>query len=605
MSTVQDQPWWYAECLQNIQKLGGTMCDTNHCDASIVHDYSEAYCNCKQPYPNGCSGSNPPPNCCSYSATSPVPIISLGCYCCCGCFANNTPVAFAQDTYKAIVDFQIGDPVYVADDVSLKSWSQRPVKFSAGAGDQGAHNTMLKVTFGSPPNTDYLLVNRTQLFLTPEGLIQAAALVPGKHLLLTADGSTKPLISLEVGVFKKGMHHIATSIGPAKSVSGHLILAKGVVCGDWALQIAVCTSAMADLSVSGLSTVKDMDKLPEFGTQAYKDAYPNLDYTDFRANVTHLSKAAIDAAQPAIEEFEPYDSIHSAYVPENAFAFLNPDQAWDIARYAPTYSPASQAGKELINYQFKLFNAFYPHIDFFYDERNLMPNAYIFEEYGRLRVLMTGGMGRLECLKFEGLAAVIATMVGATTGGPPHNNLGFSCLGVASYGIAGVLPEVWIGVQAAPIMAKGIDQITELFSYITDANKGGSDTCMNVSCDCRIQAMQAAFNLLPLPHCAGGPPDPALEVSTASGQTGQPHGTFTVTFSLPVDSTTASELGNYALEPLASAYSAQVSPTDPTTVVVTADLAAQTEYTLTVGGVLSIEQQPLMPGKNTAVFTTN
>lgn len=602
MATVKDQPWWYAGCQENIKKLdpNGKMCDVNHCAADMVHNYTEKMCTCQAPYLNGCSGPNPPDNCCSYSATSPVPIYADNCYCCCGCFANNTPVAFAENEYKSIVEFQIGDPIYVADDVSLKSWSQRTVKFSAGAGNQGAHNVMLKVTFGSPPDTDYLLVNRNQLFLTPDGLIHAAALVPGEHLLLTANGNTKPVISLEVGVFTKGMHHIATSVGPATSADGHLILAKGVVCGDWALQIAAGTS-----SVAGLPVIQNMAKLPEFGTQAYKNAYPSLDYTDFRANIANLSKAAIYAAQPAIEEFEPYDSIHSAYVPENAFAFLNPDQAWDIARYAPAYSPASQAGKEVINYQFKLFSAFYPHIDFFYDERNLMPNAYIFEEYGRLRVLVTGGMGRLECLQFEGLATIIATMVGATTGGPPYNDTGLSCLGVASYGIIGVVPEVWIGLQAAPIMAKGIDQITELFSYITDANKGGSDTCMNVSCDCRIQAMQAAFSLLPLPHCAGGPPDPALKVSTASGQTGQPHGTFTVTFSLPVDPTTANELGNYALKPLASAYSAQVSPTDPTTVVVTADLAAQTEYTLTVGGVLSIEQQPLMPGKNTAVFTTN
>src|SRR5262245_7815494 len=132
--------WWYAQCLANIQALGSTMCPTNHCDASIVKNYSEQYCNCKGAFPNGCVPvNNPPPNCCSYSAVSPVPIISENCYCCCGCFANNTPVAYDKDRYKPIVEFEVNvDMAYVADDVSLKSWSQRRVLFSNGAGDTGA-----------------------------------------------------------------------------------------------------------------------------------------------------------------------------------------------------------------------------------------------------------------------------------------------------------------------------------------------------------------------------------------------------------------------------------------------------------------------------------
>ncbi|KVK96223.1 hypothetical protein WJ45_20130 [Burkholderia ubonensis] len=510
-------------------------------------------------------------------------------------------MAFAEREYKAIVEFQVGDLVYVADDITLKSWSQRTVQFSFGTGSPGAHNTMLKVTFGLPPGSDYLLVNRTQLFLTPDGLIPAAALVPGKHQLTTANGTMRPVISLEVGEFKKGMHHIATSTGAAKSPNGHLILAKGVVCGDWALQVAMATP-----SVQGaLPLVAGLDSLPEFGTKAYTETYPELTHKEFRVNIADISETALAEAQPNTDEFEPYDAANTAYVPQDAFAFFTPDQAWDIARYAPTYTPASGAGKALLAYQFKLFGAFYPDIDFFYDERQLMPNAYIFEEYGRMHVLLTGGLARLECLSFQGLATVIATMVGAITGGPPRNSSGLSCLGTASYGgVAGVLPEVWIGLQSTPIITQGIAQITELFSYITEPNRGGSDTCMNVSCDCRIEAMKAAYQLLPLPHCAGGPPDPALEVTAATSRVGVPHDTFTVTFNLPVDPVTAIELGNYGLEPPVAAYSAQVSKEDPSTVEVAANLARDTEYTLTVVGVLSIEQQPLLPDKNVAVFHT-
>jgi hypothetical protein len=616
-------PWWYAGCLANIQTLGGTMCPQNHCDTTIVKNYSEQYCNCSGAYPNGCSGSSPPPNCCSYSAVSPVPIISEGCYCCCGCFSNETPIAYDKGVYKAIVEYQVGDLVYVADDVTLTSWSQKPVLFSAGAGGgAAAENVMLMVTFGDAPNTDYLLVNRTQPFLTTVGLVPAAALVPGTHELRTADGGTKMVQSLEVGMFKKGMHHIATSTQPATSPDGHLIVAKGVVCGDWALQMAARATAPTDAAsappseaatasssasfahTTQLAFVEDAHLLPEFGTREYAEAHPHLQHEPFRASHPQLDLSAVAAARPPLEHFEAFDVDDTAFVPADAWSFFTADQAWDIAANAPSFSPASGAGRPVVEYQFKLFRTFYPDIEFYFDERKLTPNAYLFTEYGKLRLIVTGGLARVQCLQFEGLATIIATMIAATTAGDPKNAQGMSCLGTASYGVPGVLTEVWIGLQSAPIMSKGITQITTLFSYITDGNKGGSDTCMHVSCDCRIQAMQASFTMLPLPSCAGGPPDPQLEVSAASGQTGDPHGSVSVSFSLPLDPVSATELGNYLFDPLVQAFSVEIAEGDPSAVVIGADLAAQTKYTVTVYGVESSEQQPLVPGKNSAEFTT-
>ena len=594
--TLDDQPWWYAQCLANIQSLGGTMCQTNHCDSSIVKNYSEQYCNCKGSFPNGCVPvQNPPPNCCSYSAVSPVPIISENCYCCCGCFANNTPVAFDKDQYKAIVEFQVGDLVYVADDINLSSFSQRQVMWSSGAGDVGAVNPMIKITFGTVEKNDYLLVNRAQLFLVEGSKLKpAAALVPGQDSLITADGSPRSILSLQVGYFKKGMHHIATSKDATTNPDGHLIIAKGIIAGDWALQVGLSTSTTHAMLVDGAHD------LPEFGTKEYEQALTavGLDISPFRVAVTGFVETEISAA-----EFEAFDESSQAYIPENAFAFLTPDQAYDVSQ-SSIAPPASQAGKASVLYLFKLFGAFYPTVKFYYAEQNLTPNAYFFEEYGVTQLVVTGGLARCQTVKFEGMALIMATMVGAIASGPPFNDEGWSCLGVASYSAsASTLPNVWIGMQSVPIYKAGLQQITELFNLIKPDHRGGSNTCMGVSTDCRIAAMQAGFTMLPLPACAGGPPDPALEVTGADGVIGLPRGTVTVSFNMNVDPQTASQPANYGFAPLARTFAAQVSATDPTQVMVLVELVDGTDYVLTVDGVLSENQQPLVPGKNTANFT--
>ena len=95
-------PWWLPGCLANMQTAGycnspdscrKLLCTEQHCTDS--QNYWHRVCNCQAPYQNGCSGTNPPANCCSYTAESPIYVIgSPSCYCCCGCFAHDTPVAY-------------------------------------------------------------------------------------------------------------------------------------------------------------------------------------------------------------------------------------------------------------------------------------------------------------------------------------------------------------------------------------------------------------------------------------------------------------------------------------------------------------------------------
>ena len=608
-------PDWCKPCLDAIKAQGGVQCSEQHCDSTLIVSYSHAFCNCCYPWAQSCKAGpypcNPtPPGCCPNNNATPVPVADKNCWCCCGCFANNTPVAFNKDEYKEIQEFQVGDLVYVADDIHLKSWSQRPVLFSSGTGDTGANNPMLRVVFGTPENHDYLLVNRYQLFLVPGAKLKPAAkLLPGKDSLVAADGTPRPVLALEVGNFKKGMHHIATSLGITKSPGGHLIVAKGIVAGDWSLQVSLA----APDALEKLPLVDDFVTLPEFGTRDYVKAYSHLEVSHHRAAIkefTPAPAALVNEAGKTEIEFEAYDQSKSAYIPEDAFSLLTSDQAFDIASFCPMSPTSSNRGKDIILHLFKFFGAFYPDISFYYDQQNLTPNAYLFQAYGVQHIVVTGALGRCEPLLLEGFAVTLATLVGATLGGPPVYQEGMSCLGAAGYAaITGVLPYVWPGMQSRPIVQQGIPQFQDFLHYIPKKDRGGSDTCMHISTDCLIKSMNAAFQLLPLPHCAGGPPDPALEVNGADGSIGEPHGSVTINFNLAVEPATATEPGNYAIQPTdsgpsAPVFEAVVQSGDPMTVRVTTDLDPKTQYSVTVTGVLSVDQQPLVPGKDQAQFTT-
>lgn len=122
------------------------------------------------------------------------------------------------------------------------------------------------------PDQKHLLVTGSQPFLMKDGTLkQAHKLVPGKDELVCADGSTTPLISLEIGLFKKSVHHIATSAEKAISLDEHLLLANGIVIGDYATQIGMTT-----LNSSIEDKYKDH---PSLGTKAYNEANTHLDTT--------------------------------------------------------------------------------------------------------------------------------------------------------------------------------------------------------------------------------------------------------------------------------------------------------------------------------------
>ncbi len=152
--------------------------------------------------------------------------------------AYDTSINASNGTHRSIQDFMTQDFIWVAETPELISWVQKPVLFSSGTGP-GGKNQFIKVGFGDwAADPKYILVSSAQPFLMPDkSLKQAQKLVPGKDLLVMEDGRSCPIFSLEAGIFNKGIHHVATSLQPAQHLNGHLMLANGVVIGDYATML--------------------------------------------------------------------------------------------------------------------------------------------------------------------------------------------------------------------------------------------------------------------------------------------------------------------------------------------------------------------------------
>jgi hypothetical protein len=585
-------PWWLPGCKENLAKIpGGVLCTDQHC--TDAQNYYHAVCNCQPPYQNGCP-TPPTPNCCSYSATSPILVLGpQPCYCCCGCFANGTLIAVNRDDTRPVQDFLVGDQVRVAMNPQLTEWAQIPVAFSSGTGPE-SQSPMIQIRFGDDANPETIIATREQLFLvTGQKLKRASKLVPDVDQLIRADGSAAKVLDMTAGVFTTGVHQIATTTYPTTNMAGHLLVANGVVCGDYSLQVTDLDSAQPQLMAEGHA------KLPEFGTKAYAQRHAHLFASAVKAHPTNRVYRAASGGG-----FEPFELAEPVAVPKDATSFFTQVQAADIEQNAPRQPVYSGAGKDITNYLFKLYKGFYPAVSFYLDEANELPNAYAFFQYGVPFVVVNGGLVRTDVVQYESLAFIMAHQLSVLYGGEPKDDDGYTCKGQADYAaILAIFPYVWFGLYAVPLIQPAIDQITKLFAFIDPDHRGGKpgNTCDFISIDCRLEAMAAAANTQNLPECAGGPPTPTLEVTGAVA--GSDGASVTVSFNEAVDPQTAERVGSYEFTPLAPASAATVSA-DALSVTVQAAFTPSTDYVVRVQDVLSADGHPIVQSKSRAKFKT-
>ncbi len=646
--------------LAAAQKAGDPWgyCTQSHCDESVNYAHQLCYCTGmfhKPPFIQIVGGKEV----CINDASTLIPMADKGCYCCCSCLAYDTPIAVTKDTEKMVQEFSVNDPVLVAENADLKSWVQKPVLFSSGTGANG-QNKMIKISFGerkfginvSPASfvsqfvnkksaekiydilsdaqnnyigsdgvvnlqvvmksdrdvladllsvpvvvaqriyetlridSNYLLVNGTQPFLMKDKTLkQAQKLVPGIDELVRADGSTTPIISIELGLFNKGVHHIATSKTPADSLDGHLIIANGIVVGDYATQISLNSKSGAINDVHENALV--------FGTNKYNALHSHLKTTPFSA---HVESCGVHETA----SFDVHRAEKSAIIPKDAHSFITNAQADILLHDAPIYPASHNVAEPAVRYLFRLFGAYYPDIVFYYDRHNMVPNVYSFKQYGNKYVVVTFGWTLLKGIYFQGIAMAIAQLINALNQDTePQSDI--DLVANADYNVYPVILGLYfLPSDAVKNYNLGLEQIKTVFGYIDAKNENRR----RISLDCRIKVFEASIKGLPLPHCAGGPPDPALELVSvsASHQQQSEMPVINVTFNMPVDPETSTCLGYYMLEPSTSVCSAKIDNNDHKTVCLIADIKPSIQYNMVIIGVLSKNMQPLICDKNEGKF---
>ncbi|QNR24554.1 hypothetical protein [Croceimicrobium hydrocarbonivorans] len=649
----------YPECDKALEKAHESgdpwnYCTEVHCDETV--NYGHQFCNCTGQFEHIKVGGV-----CPNGVGSLIPIAQPGCYCCCSCFAYDTPISTGKDTYKVVQDFEVNDPVWVATDASLKNWVQKPVKFSSGTGAHGTNRLILlhygfqkrgvkldensfesrytgksksktyfEILSTAPNNyidqegyvnlelvrnanvaafthllncteyvaqqiydllssdSNYLLVTGIQPFLLKDGsLKQAHKLVPGKDELLREDGTAVPIVSLQVGQFEKGVHHIATSNKPAKSVAEHLILANGIVAGDYSLQLSLA---------SGIGVKDDHADAPIFGSKEYEALHDHLSHTPFSAF------AKEGAVIQNVKNFIAGNVNKVTAIPSHAYSFITNEQATELMETGPIYPASENVSEPYVKYLFKLFSAFYPGISFFYDANNMFPNVYAFQEYDTKVVIVTAGWTSVKGVNFQLIALSLADIVNQLLG-IGTDEKGTDPVAQADYNTFPVfLTLYFFAPDAVKNYNLALPQLEKVFGYIKENRKPKH----GASLDCRLDSFKASINGTPLPHCAGGPPDPALEVKGAKAQKllGGEDSVISIAFNLDLDVESAQAPGNYMLEPSAAISSARMDPDNPNIIHLQAKLNPETDYTVIVNNVLSVDKQPLIIGKNSAEFKT-
>ncbi len=568
------------QCLKNARIIDPTinLCQTWVCEDRKQQDQLTLFCHCRPPYPP------PPPGYpCPYGANSPLMVKdgNIWCACCCSCFAYGTQIAEAPEVMRPIEEFAVGDVVLAAG--PDLTWNEAEVEFSGGVQpSESAGKEVIHVRFDDEGTEKSAVVTPDHVFFAHsragEGyeVIRAMRLVPGDRLV-TPDGGEARVLATELGGWFKGLHHIATSRSPAEDLERHLLISDGIVSGDWAVQIS-------DLDEGAFGLLHTTGSSPVLGSAEYEAAH------DFATRFAAIPPGVdLEAGRP--EGFRPYgrDALE---IPADAQTFISRRQAEEVLAKGTQRPVSDTGGRDGVYYLFRLLNAFYPDVRFDLAWGELMPNAYSFTKYGMNIVVLSGGLVRTDGLGIHGLALVLAHEVGHLIGGPPLDRSGrYSCQGQADLtGIGAVLRGIyWMGEYGRKADA-GLSEVEAFFKLIDSRQPARPDRCNAISLDCRVAAFRAGLEMRELPACAGGPKVPNLTV--VGGRSSSNPREVELRFNLPVAPASLAP-DDFRFDPPAQVENAELDPTRPRVVTVTADIDPKATYRLTIRDVAATSGEGL------------
>ena len=561
---------WKRQCLDEVERLGAELCDwASHC--ALIQSEIDTYC----------SGTDKIPG-------TPVPQVVDGklCYCCCSCFAYDTPIETAQGIYTFIQDIQEGDTVLTTG-LDLK-WKETKVLYSSGLGPDLHFPFMYYLIYqmeGEELPRD-MIVTADHLFLMAseqKGLKPVQNLIPGDKLC-QANGGVAEVVFCLVAGYTGGVHHIHTGPFDGVNLDGHLLNANGVVCSDYMVQLSFFSNQLDASFVE--STVAQGNSL-EVGTAEYNAQYSCREAEEFLAS-PHLWPKGVKLNQrtPLIN------------VPLMAASFLTKAQAEDIQANGEFVGYGNPLSLDTIKYLFQIYQgfSFSNGIQFLTDWDNDLPNAYTWEKSGQKIVLVTGGLLRTRVVNRDGLALILAHLLAVINGK--------KCVGEADYAATIYLREVWNNDLYASVCLSAIEEMKKLFVYVSEENarENPDNICAQPSLYCRVKTFESGLSFMGIPDCAISSPR-TLEVEGA--QSSQSLSSVMVSFNQALNPPTAETASNYYIEPNAEVIAAELLPTDSQRVrLLVKGLMVNSNYVLTVSNVISWLNAPLDPEKNTASFHT-
>ena len=151
-------------------------------------------------------------------------------------FANETLIVTPQGNVQ-IDKLARGDVVLFGSaaggGLPHTTWAPRPVEFSEGT-PPGSAFQGIYLQFGA---TQRLICTFDQVLLQDDGRLSLASeLTPGGGLV-DGQGQRVSIREVSAGSFSGGVHHIASSMKFDPSIDGHLLIAGGIVAGDYTLQL--------------------------------------------------------------------------------------------------------------------------------------------------------------------------------------------------------------------------------------------------------------------------------------------------------------------------------------------------------------------------------
>lgn len=555
-------------CANEVKSMGQKMCDLALCDK--IQKNIDERCHAK--------GWSPGEPYIVYKEDGSI------CYCCCSCFAYDTPIAIGTDAYKLIQEFEIGDTVLAAG--AGLEWKPATVQFSSGIKPNTQESFMVYLRYKTPNGEPQeLIVTEDHLFLMPDGKLLPANIIQPGDSLVRSDGTNATVDFVVSGSYTGGVHHIATGDFDGVNLDGHLLNSNGIVSADFSVQIRYITDNLDDAMLVAGASVR-----PRVGSDEHL--------------LQHVSTAAnAFIGDPSVwpEGLRIYHRTNLINIPADARSFLTDDQAQDILDSgAPRRDFTNQPALQMVSYLFRLFKGFYPNAVYVLDWNNPMPNAYAWNSYGQDFVMLTGGMVRMYAMQTESLSLVLSHCLASLYGNDPENKPApIYCVGPADYDGVGVyMSNVWRDQVFAETFTLALQQIDRFFSYISEANRREGKKCFRPSIDCRMATYRAAASLMDLPNCA----NPNVEEFGAVSATPAP-GQISVIFNQAVNQETAETVANYTLSPECEVTAAALSVFNNTQVILNAPIEAGVNYTLTIQNVVSASDQLISPTMNTLVFT--